>query len=283
MHRKNVHIAEPCDASWNEMSGDDARRFCDHCTKHVHNLSEMPRSEATKLVSSGQNLCVRYASTPAGRVKFKARTVRATAPVGQLIGARALQAAALSVAVLAGCDWPLSELNAQEHGNPPDETLAGGIEAPPEEFMGEAYEIGEMAEEPCEGSAAIEGSGMTTVPPGPPIDMMVQGAVPMPEHLNTTTTTTDDAEPCDPKLKEGDTAGTGDVDFDQNMVAGMMAFEPPTVEVEPEPQPVAMGRMVSPRPSYTPEEVEANAGNQLEPFGIVIDDTEIDDSHVDEE
>lgn len=277
MHRKNVHIAEPCDASWNEMTGDETRRFCDHCTKHVHNLSEMPRSEATQLISSGQNLCVRYAHTPSGRIRFKTRVVPATAPMAQLIGARTLTAAAMSVAVLAGCDWPLAELNAEEPLEEP--ILAGGIEPI---FDDQIMEMGEMAEEtPCEGSAASEASGLTTVRPGPPTDFMVQGEMPMPEDFDTTTTTTTDDAPCDPK-KGDDEAGLGNVDFDDHAVVGMMAFEPPTIEPEPAPEPVRMGRVATPRPSYTPEEAEANAAAQLEPFGIVIDDTEIDDSQAEQ-
>ncbi len=282
MHRKNVHIAEPCDASWNEMTGDDTRRFCDHCTKHVHNLSEMPRSEATRLITSGQNLCVRYSHTPSGRIQFKTRVVPATAPAAQLRGARALTAAAVSIAALIGCDRPLAESDRQEP--PVEPTLAGGIgEAP--EMLGQAVEMGEPTiEEPCEGSAAPEGSGLTTttVQPGPSIELMVQGELPAPEHFNTTTSGTE--QPCEGSAagneKDGPGSALGDVGFNDHAVAGMMAFEPPTVEAEEPQPPVRMGRVSMPRPSWTPEEAEANAGAQLEPFGIVVDDTEIDDAQV---
>jgi hypothetical protein len=44
------------------MRGDAAKRFCSHCGKFVHNLSEMPADQAEQLVcTSAGNLCVRFA------------------------------------------------------------------------------------------------------------------------------------------------------------------------------------------------------------------------------
>ena len=34
----NFQVASPCDASWEEMAGDDEKRFCGKCEKHVYNL-----------------------------------------------------------------------------------------------------------------------------------------------------------------------------------------------------------------------------------------------------
>lgn len=57
-----IEVKNPCTADWTQMSGDARRRFCSHCNKFVHNLSEMPSDEAEKLVcESGGNLCVRFA------------------------------------------------------------------------------------------------------------------------------------------------------------------------------------------------------------------------------
>jgi hypothetical protein len=65
-----IQVANPCPASWEQMSGDDKRRFCTHCSKYVHNLSAMPADEAERLVcEDAGNLCVRFAQDPAsGRV-----------------------------------------------------------------------------------------------------------------------------------------------------------------------------------------------------------------------
>jgi hypothetical protein len=60
-----IEIRNPCPAAWEQMSGDVKRRFCTHCNKFVHNLSEMPTDEAEKLVCSGAgDLCVRFARDP---------------------------------------------------------------------------------------------------------------------------------------------------------------------------------------------------------------------------
>jgi hypothetical protein len=57
----NIHIASPCSADWNEMYGDDRKRFCGDCKLNVYNLSDMTRDEAENLlmISEGR-LCVRF-------------------------------------------------------------------------------------------------------------------------------------------------------------------------------------------------------------------------------
>jgi hypothetical protein len=65
-----IEVKKPCPADWNRMQGDATKRFCSHCGKFVHNLSEMPADEAERLVcASAGNLCVRFARDAAsGRV-----------------------------------------------------------------------------------------------------------------------------------------------------------------------------------------------------------------------
>ncbi|HEY7090419.1 MAG TPA: hypothetical protein VH518_20145 [Tepidisphaeraceae bacterium] len=56
-----IQVNNPCPADWDQMVGDDSRRFCEHCRKFVHNLSEMPADEAERLVcENAGNLCVRF-------------------------------------------------------------------------------------------------------------------------------------------------------------------------------------------------------------------------------
>jgi hypothetical protein len=56
-----AQIAQPCQRPWEEMTGDDRKRFCTACNKTVHNLSAMPRDEAERLLcESAGSLCVRY-------------------------------------------------------------------------------------------------------------------------------------------------------------------------------------------------------------------------------
>ncbi len=68
---EQIKIAEPCHASWDAMSGDATRRFCDSCSKHVHDLSTLSREEAEALVNAGGSVCVRMQIEPGGVVRTK--------------------------------------------------------------------------------------------------------------------------------------------------------------------------------------------------------------------
>ncbi|HKP46186.1 MAG TPA: ankyrin repeat domain-containing protein [Pyrinomonadaceae bacterium] len=64
---KNATIPEPCNADWQTMQGNNQVRFCEHCSLHVNNLSQMTRNQAERLINkSGGRLCVRYEVNPAG-------------------------------------------------------------------------------------------------------------------------------------------------------------------------------------------------------------------------
>jgi hypothetical protein len=64
-----IEVRSPCTANWNQMSGDRQTRFCQHCQKHVHNLSAMAADEAERLVcQNAGKLCVRFERDAAGRV-----------------------------------------------------------------------------------------------------------------------------------------------------------------------------------------------------------------------
>lgn len=65
----NLTIPAPCQADWNSMIGNDQVRFCEHCSLDVHDLSQLSRSQAERLVGRSQGrLCVRYHHDPAGRL-----------------------------------------------------------------------------------------------------------------------------------------------------------------------------------------------------------------------
>jgi hypothetical protein len=56
-----VRVWSPCNQDWNTMRGNDKVRFCDHCAKHVHDLSEMTPEAALELVERSEGrLCVRF-------------------------------------------------------------------------------------------------------------------------------------------------------------------------------------------------------------------------------
>jgi hypothetical protein len=56
-----VTVASPCQASWDDMRGDDRARFCRHCKLNVYNLSDMSRDEAEAFVRHSEGrTCVRF-------------------------------------------------------------------------------------------------------------------------------------------------------------------------------------------------------------------------------
>jgi hypothetical protein len=60
-----INVARPCTADWNQMEGDEKRRFCEHCQKHVYYLGAMPEDEAERLICQrAGSMCVRFARDP---------------------------------------------------------------------------------------------------------------------------------------------------------------------------------------------------------------------------
>lgn len=56
----NIKIASPCGANWNEMRGDERRRYCAMCKLNVYNLSDMSQREAESfLINSEGRVCLR--------------------------------------------------------------------------------------------------------------------------------------------------------------------------------------------------------------------------------
>ena len=67
-----LRVAKPCGESWEEMSGTDEARFCSHCRKSVHDLSQLTRAQAEALVARSRGgVCLRVARRPDGRVAVK--------------------------------------------------------------------------------------------------------------------------------------------------------------------------------------------------------------------
>lgn len=68
----NIKIASPCSAEWNEMMGNERRRFCGECKLNVYNLSGMSQSEAENLLLNSEGrLCVRFYRRADGSVLTK--------------------------------------------------------------------------------------------------------------------------------------------------------------------------------------------------------------------
>jgi hypothetical protein len=56
-----ITVEHPCHADWSAMSGDDNRRFCADCSKHVHDLSDLSTAQIQNLIDQNEGqLCVRF-------------------------------------------------------------------------------------------------------------------------------------------------------------------------------------------------------------------------------
>lgn len=71
MHADQLHIAEPCTADWEQMSGDERRRFCGQCQRHVHDLNQLTETEALDLLENQDEVCVQYRAQVDGTVRFR--------------------------------------------------------------------------------------------------------------------------------------------------------------------------------------------------------------------
>ncbi len=64
-----IHVAAPCTADWDAMTGDDRTRFCGMCRKNVYNLSDMSRVEAEALIlKSKGRICGQFYRRPDGTI-----------------------------------------------------------------------------------------------------------------------------------------------------------------------------------------------------------------------
>lgn len=106
MRIDELHIQEPCHQDWDAMESQGQRRFCDACTKHVHDLSAMTETEARALLDAPRpqdGLCIRYTSAPDGRVVFRDAPAPSSPLARQWAGLQRLVAAsAMIVPLLVG-------------------------------------------------------------------------------------------------------------------------------------------------------------------------------------
>lgn len=58
----NLYVATPCNARWEDMTGDEKKRVCSLCAKNVYNISNMTRQEAEDLLLTNEpgSVCVGY-------------------------------------------------------------------------------------------------------------------------------------------------------------------------------------------------------------------------------
>jgi len=76
MHRRLLPIVSPCHEDWEQMAGDVARR-CERCRTSVVDLSALSERQARAVLATPGEMCIRYRSDEAGRVRFRRRPSRA--------------------------------------------------------------------------------------------------------------------------------------------------------------------------------------------------------------
>jgi hypothetical protein len=94
----NIRVASPCPADWNEMVGDERKRFCSECSLNVYNLSGMTSDEAENLLLNSEGrVCVRFYRRRDGTVLTQ------DCPVGwQAVKRRVSRMATAAVSLCAG-------------------------------------------------------------------------------------------------------------------------------------------------------------------------------------
>ena len=127
----NIAIAEPCQASWDDMSGDERVRSCGDCKLNVYNFSAMSRSEAEEMVRTTEGrLCVRFYRRADGTVLTRDCPVGVRRAIG-LAWARTAALVGILWTGLLGC---VGRKTDGDEGQPPPIT-------PPVE---QPFEMGEM-------------------------------------------------------------------------------------------------------------------------------------------
>ena len=135
----NIQIASPCPADWEQMYGDERKRFCGECKLNVYNLSGMTRDEAERLVTNHEGrLCVRYyrradgtiitADCPVGWAKIKQRTRLYATAIASLVVA--LFTGVLFVSIFSKSKATIGILRSP-FPTPTPERLMGAIAMPP--------------------------------------------------------------------------------------------------------------------------------------------------------
>lgn len=123
----HIRIASPCDADWDDMIGDERKRFCAGCSKDVFNLSAMTGAEAEALLSAEKNLCVRLYRRTDGTV------LTADCPVGvSRRRRRYVGLTALALGILGGA--AMTFFTTATQGKMPSPDDLGGVNPPVEEL-----------------------------------------------------------------------------------------------------------------------------------------------------
>ena len=110
---QRLAVTSPCIQDWDSMVGNDRVRFCEHCSLHVHNISEMTRARALRLANrSNGRLCVRYNSTPQNEIVTQSPGSQGLHQIGRRVSRLASGAFSATLSVSAVFAGPASVVRA---------------------------------------------------------------------------------------------------------------------------------------------------------------------------
>lgn len=69
---ESLILAYPCPIKWETMSGDERKRFCEKCSMHVFNISDLSKEEAESFLKeslSSESVCVKFFLRRDGTIK----------------------------------------------------------------------------------------------------------------------------------------------------------------------------------------------------------------------
>jgi hypothetical protein len=145
MDSQKLPITGPCPIDLDAIGFDrgSKRAHCQHCSKDVHNLSNMTEAEAGRFLRTvaGTKVCVSYGRDAAGRIQFAAPAAAPTnlVPLSRVRARRAALPAAAGVglaAALAACtphdnaDAHKPKIEVVDHDVDPSVHMAGAVAIP---------------------------------------------------------------------------------------------------------------------------------------------------------
>ena len=200
MHKDSARIPNPCHEDWGAMSGDDQKRFCASCSKHVHDLSSMPEAAAEALLGAHDDLCVRYRyDARTGRIRFADSPPASTGLAARFaLAAAALLGAPTAYASAAPADGPppCSE------GSVLDRIVEAVREVIGDEtaVTGEVAPMGQVAVDPT-WIPEVSAHTIPEVGPQPPVTVIHLEPTPLPETVRMGIVAAPRPEPPPPEIE----------------------------------------------------------------------------------
>src|SRR5262245_55470479 len=103
-----LQVISPCSTDWDQMSGDEKKRFCVECDKFVYDFSQMTRRQVEAIVSIHQGrMCARITRRPGGSL-----LTLETPPAHPVVARRASPVVNATLAAILGLSVPATALHA---------------------------------------------------------------------------------------------------------------------------------------------------------------------------